>query len=123
MKFYYCPPCHETVVALSGASLPLSCSGIEMVELIPNTAEATREKHTPVVVLHDHTVTVTTGSNEHPMTDEHYIEWIALETEEGIQIKRLRPNMPPTAVFAMAEGDRYRAAYSFCNLHSLWQSE
>ena len=67
------------------------------------------------------TVHVTVGSVEHPMTDEHFIEWICLETEHGIQYAHLDPNDKPKAKFALCEGDEVRAAWAFCNQHSLWR--
>ena len=45
-------------------------------------------------------VTVTVGAVEHPMLPEHFIEWIVLETQQGSQIKHLKPGEKPQAVFA-----------------------
>ena len=55
------------------------------------------------------------------MVEEHYIGWIAIETEQGTQRKYLKPGEKPEAVFALAEGDKLVAAYEWCNLHGLWK--
>ena len=91
--------------------------------LTANTVDAAREKHVPVIAREGNTVTVTVGSVLHPMTEEHYIPFIALETAQGLQVKNLKPGMKPVAVFALADGDEPVAAYEYCNLHGLWKAE
>ena len=91
--------------------------------LTANTVDAAREKHVPVIAREGNTVTVTVGSVLHPMTEEHYIPFIALETAQGLQVKNLKPGMRPVAVFALADGDEPVAAYEYCNLHGLWKAE
>ena len=70
----------------------------------------------------NHVVHVTVGAVEHPMTKEHYIEWVCLETEHGIQYAHLDPDDEPRAKFALCEGDEVRAVYAFCNQHDLWRN-
>ena len=94
-----------------------------MEELIPNTTDAAQEKHVHVVTVDGNTVSVTVGSVEHPMLEEHFITFIALETKQGVQRKALAPGEKPTAVFALAQGDVPVAAYEYCNLHGLWKAE
>ena len=72
--------------------------------------------------VRDGIVHVTVGSVEHPMTKEHYIEWICLETEHGIQFAHLDPDDKPKAKFALCEGDEVRVVYAFCNQHDLWKN-
>ena len=90
-------------------------------ELIPNTTDAAGEKHVPVIEVAGDTVTVKVGSVEHPSLDAHYIEFIVLVTEGGMQMKWLKPGMKPEAVFKVT--DRVVAAYEYCNLHGLWMAE
>ncbi len=66
-------------------------------------------------------VTVTVSTAEHPMVEEHFIEWIALETRQGNQRKPLAPGQKPQAEFMICEGDEVVAAYAYCNLHGLWK--
>ena len=93
-----------------------------MVELVPNTTDAAQEKHVPVVSVSGNTVTVTVGSAAHPMTEEHLISWVYLETKQGGQRKALAAGVDPTVTFALADGDQAVAAYAYCNLHGLWKA-
>ena len=66
-------------------------------------------------------VTVSVGSVTHPMLPEHYIEWVVLVTDKGIQKKQFKPGDEPKAEFALLEGEKVVTAYEFCNLHKLWK--
>ena len=100
---------------------PVMCCGKPMEELVPGTTDAAVEKHVPVWEVKDGIVNVTVGEVEHPMLDVHYIEWIVLQTKNGVQRKELKPGDAPKALFALAEGDEVEAVYAYCNLHSLWK--
>ena len=91
-------------------------------EIIPNTVDAAKEKHVPVISREGQTVTVEVGSVAHPMAEEHYIEWIALKTKKGNQRKALKPGDEPKVCFRICEGDEVQAVYAYCNLHSLWKA-
>ncbi len=123
MKFYICKHCGNIVGMVNDAGVPLVCCGEKMSELVANTTDAAQEKHVPVVTVDGNLVTVEVGSVAHPMLEEHFIQWIALETEQGNQRKPLAPGAEPKAVFALAPGDKAIAAYEYCNLHGLWKAE
>ncbi|MDY3956891.1 MAG: desulfoferrodoxin family protein [Allisonella histaminiformans] len=91
--------------------------------LTANTVDAAREKHVPLVERSGNDVVVTVGEVIHPMTEAHYIMWIALETNEGFHVKNLAPGEVPTAIFALTAGEEPVAAYEYCNLHGLWKKE
>ena len=55
------------------------------------------------------------------MLEEHYIEWIVLVTDKGIQKKLLKPGQEPKAEFALLDGEKVTGAFEFCNLHKLWK--
>ena len=76
-----------------------------------------------VVTVEGNLVTAAVGSVEHPMVEEHFIQWVALETERGSQIKKLLPGEKPQVVFSLAEGEKPVAVYEYCNLHGLWKTE
>ena len=80
-------------------------------------------KHVPVIRQDGRKVTVTVGEVEHPMLEEHYIQWISIETKEGNQRKILKPGEAPKAEFMLTENDELIAAYEYCNLHGLWKAE
>lgn len=122
-KFFICKTCGNLVSLLNEGGGTLVCCGKEMEELVPNTVDAAVEKHVPVVEVEGNKVTVKIGSVTHPMVDEHWIEWIYLETKEGVQRKCLKPGDEPKAVFVLNDGDEVVSAYEHCNLHGLWKKE
>ncbi len=111
MKFYKI----DDQVIISDKSLTVGT------ELIANTVDAAQEKHVPVIEVSGETVTVKVGSIEHPSLEAHYIEWIVLVTETGMQMKWLKPGMKPEAVFKVM--DKPIAAFEYCNLHGLWMAK
>ena len=96
-----------------------------MEELVPNTTDASREKHTPSISTVGDTVTVTVGSgdNAHPMLPEHAVAWVCLVTNVGSQRKILRPDGRAEARFLLVPGERPIKAFAYCNLHGLWVAE
>ena len=92
-------------------------------EVIPNTVDAAKEKHVPVVTVEGNIVKVAVGSVEHPMTEAHLIQWICLETTQGMQRKVLTAADKPYAEFALTDGDKAVAVYEYCNLHGLWKAD
>ena len=86
----------------------------------PSTATA--RMFVPVVSIKGNKVDVVVGSVIHPMTPEHFIQFIVLETEKGFQVKELTPSDEPKASFTLAEGEKIVAVYEYCNLHNLWKA-
>ena len=121
-KFLRCEHCGNIVAMVKEKGVPVMCCGQKMTELVPGTTDAAQEKHVPVYQVEGNTVTVTVGAVAHPMGEEHYIEWISLQTKQGNQRKALQPGQEPTACFALCEGDEVVAAYAYCNLHGLWKA-
>lgn len=120
-KFFICKHCGNIVALIRDKGVPIFCCGEKMPELIPGTTEASGEKHIPEYTVDGQTVHVTVGAVRHPMTQEHYIEWVCLETEQGLQYVHLRPEDEPQATFAIRPGDAVRGVYAFCNQHDLWR--
>ena len=85
--------------------------------------EASLEKHIPAVSVEGGLVSVQIGSAPHPMIQEHYIEWVIAETDQGVQIKWLSPEQEPKATFKLAEGEKLKAVWEYCNIHGLWKKE
>ena len=121
-QYYICKHCGNIVTKLEDKRVPLVCCGEKMTEIVPNTTDAAQEKHVPVVTVTGSEVTVAVGSVAHPMTEEHSIRWIALETADGLVVKWLTPGVEPTAKFYLAEGDEVVRVLAWCNLHGLWQA-
>ena len=122
MKFYRCEHCGNIITFVHSAGVPVMCCGQKMTELVPGTTDGAAEKHVPVVEVQGSTVQVKVGSVEHPMLPEHFIQFIAIETKHGSQIKYLQPGEKPQASFVLADGDQMVAAYEYCNLHGLWKA-
>lgn len=122
MKFYQCSHCKNIITYVDNKGVPLMCCGEKMQELVPGTVDAALEKHVPVVEKDGNKVSVKVGSVTHPMLEEHYIVFIAIETKNGSQIKYLKPGEEPAAEFVLADGDEFVAAYEYCNLHGLWKA-
>lgn len=122
MKFYNCSACGTIVAAVEENCGPVHCCGKAMEVLEPNTVDAAVEKHVPVVSVEGNVATVTVSSVAHPMTAEHLIQWVALQTKSGNQRKELAAGAEPKVQFALLEGDEVVAAYAYCNLHGLWKS-
>ena len=121
-KFYVCKHCGNVVTFINESGAPLTCCGEHMTQIVPNTVDAAVEKHIPVVTVEDGIVMVEVGSVEHPMTPEHFIQWIYIETDKGFQMKYLTPEDKPKAVFSL-KNEEVIAVYEFCNLHGLWKKE
>ena len=116
LKVYQCEQCKKTVVS----DTELKLEGF--VELIADSVDAAKEKHVPIVTKKCKQVKVDVGSVAHPMTEEHLIEWVAIETEQGYQVKYLSAGGSPVCSFSLADGDKLVAVYAYCNLHGLWKA-
>ena len=123
MKFYKCETCGNIITKLNDSGVPVVCCGKPMTELVPGATDGALEKHVPAVTVDGSKVTVQVGEVEHPMMEEHFIQFIVLETEGGFQKKTLKPGDKPAAEFIVADGDKAVAAYEYCNLHGLWVKE
>ena len=120
-KFYKCRHCGNVIQKHVDSKVPVVCCGEPMQELIPNTVDASNEKHVPVVTrLDDCRIKVEVGSVPHPMLPEHHIAFIYVEMENGgirIDLKD-----QPEAVICTG-GGKPTAVYEYCNLHGLWKTE
>jgi superoxide reductase len=153
ISFYRCEKCGNIVVPVKVGGGTLACCGQSMTKLVANSTDAAKEKHVPVVTVEGDEIKVTVGSVEHPMTAEHYIEWIALVAGEKVEILHLEPGMKPKAEFTYyknndeiiftgkedevvpnCEGQPCNfvyhenaaekvTVYAYCNLHGLWKAE
>ena len=120
-RFFKCNHCGNVIEKVVDKGIPVVCCGERMQELIPNTVDASGEKHVPVVTqLDENTIKVEVCSVAHPMLEEHHIAFIYVETERG----GIRVNLTdkPEAVVYLGD-ERPIAVYEYCNLHGLWKTE
>lgn len=120
MKYYRCPRCGNIAIKLNDSGVNMVCCGGEMEELIPNTTDAAEEKHIPIIDRKGEELFVIVGEVMHPMTSDHMIEWIYVETTEGGFIHYFKENDKPVAKIPNAI---VKNVYSYCNLHGLWKLE
>lgn len=120
-KICVCGHCGNLAAMLCDCGQPLCYCGEEMRPVRPGEREGSGEKHRPVYTQDGSTVHVTVGAMEHPMTPEHHIAWICLESERVVQYAALKPEDRPRADFALCPGDAVRAVYAFCNQHDIWR--
>lgn len=120
-RFYKCNHCGNVIQKVVDSKVPVVCCGEKMTELIPGTVDASVEKHLPVVTwIDDKTIKVQVGSVAHPMSAEHHIAFIYVETENGGIRVDLKDT--PEAVVALRD-EKPVAVYEYCNLHGLWKTE
>ena len=121
-KFYICEHCGNIIGIIHNSGVPMMCCGQKMTKLEAGVVEASHEKHIPVVTVDGNTVRVNVGSVTHPMSEEHHIAWIYLQTNRGGQRKCLDVTGAPEVTFALAD-ETPVAVYAYCNLHGLWKTE
>lgn len=149
--FYRCEKCGNIVALIQSGGGELACCGQAMTKLQANSTEAAVEKHIPVLTNEGGRIKAVVGSVTHPMTDQHYIQWIAMVVGKRIEIVHLKPGKEPKAAFSYVIGEeevifvgendeivpncegnpcnfvfnstRKVTVYAYCNLHGLWKAE
>lgn len=124
MLYYVCKMCGNLVEIIETSGVNIMCCGRPMEKILPGreTAEPA-EKHLPVITGAEDRIIVEAGAPMHPMTMEHHIIWIAIETTLGQQMKRIPYHGKPRAEFLLMPDEQVVAAYAYCNLHGLWKTE
>jgi superoxide reductase len=121
-QIWKCEICGNIIDVVHSGVGQLVCCGQPMVLMEPQYTEAGGyEKHLPVVDVEGDKYTVKVGSVEHPMIDAHWIEWIALDTVDGVLRKYLNPGEKPITVFTTKS--KVIQAREYCNLHGHWASK
>jgi len=119
VKFYYCAGSRTFLLDMGESSSQCRCEGLELLEA--NTVDVSIEKHVPVFNATKNHLTVRVGSQSHPMSPEHYIEWIFVQTTAGGIYRKLLPGDQPEACFPVKRKE-VLGVYAYCNLHGLWKA-
>ncbi|NLK41720.1 MAG: desulfoferrodoxin [Planctomycetes bacterium] len=119
-EIYKCMACGNIVEVVHGGDGELVCCGQPMKKIVENTVDAAKEKHVPVIEKLENGYKVKVGSVAHPMTEEHYIEWIELTADGKAYKQYLAPGQVPEAVFCV-KAEKV-GAREYCNLHGLWKA-
>ena len=120
-QVYKCNVCGNMVEIVHAGPGKLVCCNQPMELLSENTTDAATEKHVPVIEKVDSGYKVAVGSVAHPMTDEHFIEWIELIADSKVYRQHLTPADKPEAFFPVDAAKV--TAREYCNLHGLWRSD
>ena len=127
VKFFICKHCGNIVGVIQDSGIPMVCCGENMTELVANTSDGAFEKHVPVI-HHEKTkdgydiIKAKVGSVEHPMLENHYIQWIYLQTDKGGHRISLNPGEKPEVSFII-HGEKPICVFEYCNLHGLWKAD
>ena len=121
-KFYICKNCGNIIEMVKDKCPAITCCGEKVSELVPGTSDGAKEKHVPVYKVDGNKVTVNVGEAEHPMTEAHLIEWIAVETDKGLYRRNLTAEDKPAAEFLLAADEKVVEVYAYCNLHGLYKA-
>lgn len=120
-EVYFCSICGNVIEVLHGSSNSLVCCGQPMKLLEENSKGEYADKHAPIIEKNAEGVKIKVGSVEHPMEENHYIEWIEISTGKGESKKFLNPGEKPEAVFPVKTN--ITKARMFCNVHGLWKNQ
>ena len=120
-QIYKCSICGNIVETIHDGAGKLFCCNTEMILLNENEKDASTEKHVPIVEYIGDDILVKVGEVEHPMDEDHFIEWIEIEMDNGRIIRQF-----------LKAGDKAEAKFSnitkvvkvraYCNLHGLWNA-
>ncbi len=123
-QVYKCQVCGNIVEVLHNAGGTLVCCGQEMKLLEEKTQDEGQEKHLPVIKVAKDEVSVKVGSVQHPMDNNHFIEWIELVVNDHACRQKLNPGDKPEAIFKIATKNIKKIyAREYCNVHGLWRSK
>jgi superoxide reductase len=120
-EIYKCDICGNIVEVIHGGAGELVCCGEPMKLMEEKTEDSSVEKHVPYIEKTENGILVKVGQNQdHPMLEEHYIEWIQVIADGVSHRKFLHPGEKPQAEFGI-KADTIKAR-EYCNVHGLWKS-
>ncbi len=95
----------------------IMCCGEKMMEIKPNSIDASFEKHVPTYEKVEDEIFVKVN---HVMEKEHYIEWIAMVTDTSVYKVKLCPEQNAECRFKYIPNSKL---YAYCNKHGLWSND
>ena len=119
LEIYRCKICGNTVQILLNGVGELVCCNEPMEHLVPQKEESTLgEKHLPRLEFKNNKKYVNVIN--HPMQDEHYIQFIEAYTKDKneIYLKYFYPNQTPELEISHMQDNI--EAIELCNIHGLW---
>ncbi|MBE7712942.1 MAG: desulfoferrodoxin FeS4 iron-binding domain-containing protein [Cyanobacteria bacterium SIG26] len=123
LDLYKCNVCGNLVEVILPGVGELVCCGQQMELLQAHTNDSEHaEKHVPVFVTTDENgEQVRIGSTLHPMSDEHYIQFIETisDGKNHVDLQYYSPQDLPIMLLKDKLGIEKARAY--CNIHGLWE--
>jgi superoxide reductase len=103
-----------------GGGGDLVCCGKKMTPMEITKNDVGEEKHLPVVENIGYgKYQIIVGSTRHPMTPEHYIEWVEVSTSKNEKIiKFFDPGDSPEFIATIS--GKITKVEALCNTHGLW---
>ncbi|MDD4290250.1 MAG: desulfoferrodoxin [Patescibacteria group bacterium] len=121
-QIYKCDICGNVVEVLNIGAESLVCCGQAMRLEQEKLQDEGKEKHIPVIEKTDFGYKIKVASIEHPMEENHFIEWIEINTDDGKSGKKfLKAGEKPEAEFYVKAN--VVTARCYCNVHGLWVSQ
>ena len=126
-QIYKCEICGNIIEILHTGAGELVCCGQPMGLINEKTKDEGQEKHVPVIEELPPNVCrgkdgakIRMGEVEHPMDEDHYIEWIEIIADDDKRGKRfLKPGDKPESKFYTRK--KILGARAYCNIHGLWK--
>lgn len=115
-----CAKCGAMVNAIKDCTCEdcgIKCCGEVMETLIPNSADASAEKHLPTYEVQDGKIFIKVN---HVMEEDHYIEWISVVFDKKVVTTYLEPGMEAATHCKYVPGSKI---YAYCNKHELWKTD
>lgn len=119
VRFYRCPICGNVIGLIEGNAEHIMCCGKPMELMEANSTDAAQEKHVPSCEKVGNEIVVKVGEVEHPMVDDHYIQWIAQVSENRTTRVRLEPGQTTETKFPYIPNS---TIFAYCNKHGLWKA-
>ena len=120
LELYKCEICGNIVQIMHPGFGELVCCGKPMTAIKAHLPEEEyKEKHVPYYV---NAYEIQIGSVPHPMTPEHYIEFIQVVSEDKKHVETKFLNHNDQANMKTGENPQPQIAYEYCNLHGLWRN-
>lgn len=123
-QVYRCNICGNMLEVIHKGVGKTVCCDNQMQLLEEKTEGLGPEKHVPIVEQTENGVIVKIGSVDHPMEENHCIEWVELITDKGLYRKVFKHGDKPEAEFNINVDDINQiSAREYCSIHGLWKSK
>ena len=120
-KFLICNKCGNLIEMINDSSITPFCCQTAMEEIIAKESDPEKgEKHLPTLSLNGLEATISVGEILHPMTEEHHIKWIYVETNQRKVRYDISSKSTPIVKFTLNQDENIINIFAYCNLHGLW---